>query len=212
MVYELRCYTLFPGKMPDYFKAAETIGRPTRGNNFGINHGYWFSEFGALNQVWHLWQFDSLNDRERLRGELAKVKAWTDSYVPAVRPLIQRQDLRILKPVVDMRPSDGTTGNIYELRIYRTVMGGAAQYGENFKQVRAAREKYSPIWGAWTGELPQPNEWVHLWRYKNLQERTEARAAAMKDPAWLAYIAKGTPLLAEMQSTLLIPASFSPSK
>ena len=99
-----------------------------------------------------------------------------------------------------------------QLRIYRTVMGGAAQYGENFKQVRAAREKYSPIWGAWTGELPQPNEWVHLWRYKNLQERTEARAAAMKDPAWLAYIAKGTLLLAEMQSTLLIPASFSPAK
>ena len=28
MVYELRCYTLAPGKMPEYLKAAETIGRP----------------------------------------------------------------------------------------------------------------------------------------------------------------------------------------
>ena len=25
MVYELRCYTLVPGKMPEYLKAAETI-------------------------------------------------------------------------------------------------------------------------------------------------------------------------------------------
>ena len=25
MVYELRCYTLKPGKMPEYLKAAETI-------------------------------------------------------------------------------------------------------------------------------------------------------------------------------------------
>ena len=47
MVYELRCYTLLPGKMPEYLKAAETIGRPARGQNYGINHGYWTAEFGA---------------------------------------------------------------------------------------------------------------------------------------------------------------------
>jgi hypothetical protein len=177
-----------------------------------VNHGYWTAEFGALNQIWHLWKYDSLNDRERLRGELAKNEKWTKGYVPVIRPLIQRQDLRVMNPVVDIRPDDGTTGNLYELRIYRTVLGGAQQYGENFKAVRAARDKYSPIWGAWTGELPQPNEWIHLWRYKNLQERFEARAAAMKDPAWQAYLAKGPPLLAEMHSTLLIPTNYSPLK
>ena len=82
MVYELRCYTLVPGKMPEYLKAAETIGRPARGNNFGVNHGYWTAEFGALNQIWHLWKYDSLNDRERLRGhvrlrEVERVRAAT---------------------------------------------------------------------------------------------------------------------------------------
>ena len=51
MVYELRCYTLKPGKMPEYLKAAETIGRPARGQNYGVNHGYWTAEFGALNQI-----------------------------------------------------------------------------------------------------------------------------------------------------------------
>ena len=91
---------------------------------------------------------------------------------------------------------DGTTGNVYELRIYRTVLGGAQQYGKNFKEVQAAREKYSPIWGAWTGEFPQPNEWIHLWRYKNLEERFKARGDAMKDPAWQAYLAKGPAKLA----------------
>ena len=35
----------------EYLKAAETIGRPARGNNYGINHGYWTAEFGALNQI-----------------------------------------------------------------------------------------------------------------------------------------------------------------
>lgn len=212
MVYELRCYTLFPGKMPEYLKAAETIGRPARGNNFGVNHGYWTAEFGALNQIWHLWHYESLDERQRLRAELARYKPWTEGYVPVIRPLIQRQDLRVMNAVVDIRPSDGTTGNIYELRVYRTVMGGAQQYADNFKAVREARDKYSPIWGAWTGEFPQPNEWIHLWRYRNLQERFEARAAAMKDPAWQAYLAKGPALLAEMHSTLLIPTNYSPLK
>ena len=74
MVYELRCYTLMPGKMPEYLKAAETIGRPARGNNYGVNHGYWTAEFGALNQIWHLWKYDSYEERTRLRGELMKNK------------------------------------------------------------------------------------------------------------------------------------------
>ena len=107
MVYELRCYTLVPGKMPEYLKAAETIGRPARGNNYGVNHGYWTAEFGALNQIWHLWKYDSLNDRERLRGELAKNKDWTEKYVPTIRPWIQRQDLRVMNPVVSRRLSSG---------------------------------------------------------------------------------------------------------
>ena len=98
MVYELRCYTLMPGKMPEYLKAAETIGRPARGNNYGVNHGYWTAEFGALNQIWHLWKYDSFDERTRLRGELAKNKDWTEKYVPIIRPLIQRQDLRADEP------------------------------------------------------------------------------------------------------------------
>ena len=212
MVYELRCYTLAPGKMPEYLKAAETIGRPARGNNYGVNHGYWTAEFGVLNQIWHLWKYDSLDERTRLRGELGKNKDWTEKYVPTIKPMIQRQDLRLMNAVVDIKPSDGTTGNVYELRIYRCQMGGAVQYGKDFLEVKEAREKYSPIWGAWTGEVPQPNEWIHLWRYKNLQERFEARGAAMKDPAWQAYLAKGPAKLAEMHSTLLMPTNYSPLK
>jgi hypothetical protein len=132
--------------------------------------------------------------------------------VPIVKTCLVRQDLRLMNPVVDIKPSDGTTGNVYEMRIYRCNLGGAQQYGKDFKEVQAAREKYSPIWGAWTGEFPQPNEWIHLWRYKNLEERFKARSDAMKDPAWQAYLAKGPAKLQEMQSTLLLPTNYSPLK
>ena len=85
MVYELRCYTLKPGKMPEYLKAAETIGRPARGQNFGVNHGYWTAEFGALNQIWHLWKYDSYEERTRLRGELDSPRCMPAEAVPAVQ-------------------------------------------------------------------------------------------------------------------------------
>ena len=108
MVYELRCYTLVPGKMPEYLKAAETIGRPARGNNYGVNHGYWTSEFGALNQIWHLWKYDSYDERTRLRAELQKNKDWTEKYVSIVKTCLVRQDLRLMNPVVDIKPSGST--------------------------------------------------------------------------------------------------------
>ena len=127
MVYEFRTYTLAPGKMPEYLKAAETIGRPARGNNYGVNHGYWTSEVGALNQIWHLWKYDSYEERTRLRAELQKNKDWTEKYIPIVKTCVVRQDLRLMNAVVDIRPDDGTTGNVYELRIYRCGLGGAVQ-------------------------------------------------------------------------------------
>ena len=177
MVYELRCYTLFPGKMPEYLKAAETIGRPARGNNYGVNHGYWTAEFGALNQIWHLWKYDSHDERTRLRGELAKNKDWTEKYVPIVRPLHPAPG-----PAADERRGRHQAVRRHHRQRLRAAhlphqLGGAQQYGKDFKEVQAAREKYSPIWGAWTGEFPQPNEWIHLWRYKNLEERFKARVA-----------------------------------
>src|SRR5258708_12813503 len=115
MVYELRCYTLAPGKMPEYLKAAETIGRPARGQNFGVNHGYWTAEFGALNQIWHLWKYDSYDERTRLRGELMKNEKWTKGYVPVIRPLIHPQHLTPINPLFATLPAPNTTATASHL-------------------------------------------------------------------------------------------------
>src|SRR6266851_5126753 len=96
MIYELRTYTFPPGKMGDYMKLAETVGRPVRGNDYGVNKGYWTTEFGTLNQVWHLWEYESLDERARLRAELGKNQRWITEYVPNIRPLLMRQEIRFL--------------------------------------------------------------------------------------------------------------------
>ena len=56
MIFEMRTYSFLPADLPRYLKHAEEVGRPVRRNHFGVNCGYWTSEVGRLNQVWHLWR------------------------------------------------------------------------------------------------------------------------------------------------------------
>ena len=67
MIYELRTYTFNPGKLPAYIEHVEKVGRPVRGDDYGKCWGYWTSEFGQINQAWHLWSYASFDERTRMR-------------------------------------------------------------------------------------------------------------------------------------------------
>ncbi len=212
MIYELRTYTVKPGTIGDMVKAASTVSREIRGDDYGKLEGYWSTEIGPLNQVMHLWSYSDLNERERLRAELASNPRWTGEYTPLIYPLLMRQEVRLLKAIkAPVAPS--STGNIYEFRNYRAKTGGAVrQWLDAFTAVLPAREKYSKIVGLWQTEASQPNEVCHIWAYPSLNARAEARAGALKDPAWQEFLGKATPLLEEMTSTILLPAPHSPLK
>jgi hypothetical protein len=53
---------------------------------------------------------------------------------------------------------------------------------------------------------------VHLWVYKDLNERAAARAKALADPEWQTFLGKAMPLLVHMQAVVLIPTPASPMK
>jgi hypothetical protein len=166
------------------------------------------AEFGALNQVWHLWSYASLDERERMRVELSKNERWIKEYVPNVRPLLARQDIRLLNPVYGVNPP-AKEGGFYELRMYRTNPGLAAGWAASFRDIMKVREKYSRNIGIWTGEAPQPNEVWHMWNYLGTHERMQVRAELAKDPEWRSFTAKGPETIVEMQNTMLVPADFS---
>ena len=212
MIYELRTYTVKPGTLGDMVKAASTVSRAVRGDNYGKLEGYWYTEIGPLNQVMHLWSYPDLNERSRLRAELAKNPRWTSEYTPLIYPLLLRQDIRLLNAVRAPVAPD-TAGNIYEFRNYRAKTGGAVrQWLAAFTAVLPAREKYSKITGLWHTEAGQPNEVCHIWAYPDLNARAEARANALKDPAWQEFLKNSPSLLEEMHSTIMVPAPHSPLK
>jgi hypothetical protein len=145
MIYELRTYTVKPGTLGDMIKAASTVSRDIRKDDYGKLEGYWSTEIGPLNQVLHMWSYNSFDERARMRAELAKNPRWTGEYVPLIRPLLVRQDVRLMNAV---RPpvAPASTGNVYELRNYRgKPAGGLKQWLDAFTAVLPARELWDKI-------------------------------------------------------------------
>jgi hypothetical protein len=210
MVHELRIYTLKPGTVPGYLKANGEIGRPVRGDKYGVLVGAWTTEIGTLNQYVHLWSYESFEERERLRGELAKNKDWGE-YTAQIRPMMVRQDnmLLTLDQEVGFRPVEGK-GHLYELRVYRGHPGMIGTWARAFKDVLPDREKYSKIVGLWTTEVGGLNSAAHMWVYDDLNQRAAARAGAYADPVWGKFPPTVSHCLAEMQSTILVPTPSSP--
>jgi NIPSNAP len=208
MIHELRTYTLKPGTQAQYLKLSGEVGRKIRGDKFGKQEGFWFTEFGTLNQLVHLWSFADLNERDRLRGLLAKDEAWNKEYIPQVRPFLLAQENKILSPVLPLNPTPDP-GWVYELRWYRTHVGATREWLDHFKAVMPAREKHMHRVGLWQTEISQLNEVVHMWAFRDLNDRAASRARLAEEPAWKDFLAKSISLLAHMQAIVLVPAPFS---
>ena len=211
MIHELRVYDLKPGSVGTMLDASGTVARGIRGDNYGKLEGHFSSEIGPLNQYVHLWSFDSIEEMLRLRGELGAREDWKTDYLPLIRPIVLRQTVRILIPVLPMKPVE-TEGNLYELRRYRFKPGQAVPWAAKMAEHMPAREKYSTNLGVWTCQWPDPNEVLHLWVYESFEARMEARKASQADPDWQPVLAAGREVIEEMHSVLLMPSAYSPRK
>ena len=97
MIVEERIYTLEVGKAPEYLRLYEQEGLAIQTPILGNLIGYFSSEIGELNLVVHMWGYESFEERTRRRAELMADPGW-QAYVAKVRPLVLRQENRILIP------------------------------------------------------------------------------------------------------------------
>ncbi len=98
MIVEERIYTLHPGKVPEYMKHYEAEGLAVQTRHLPRMVGYFTTEIGPLNQVIHMWGYDSLDQRAERRAALGADPAW-QAYVAKIRPLIITQESKILLPM-----------------------------------------------------------------------------------------------------------------
>ena len=211
MIHELRTYTTKPGQAMVHVNNSGTLGREIRGDNYGKLVGHWVTEVGPLNQSMHMWEYNDLNERAEKRAALGKLPRWNNEYRPGNKGAIIRQDIRLMNPIIAPK-APASEGNIYEFRNYRLQTGAMGKWLDAFTGALEHREKYSKIVGLWQTEAGQPNEVCHIWAYPDLNTRAEKRAAAAGDPGWQEFLKVGGPLIEEMWSTIMIPASHSPLK
>lgn len=204
MIHELRTYTLKPGSVPEFearFKEALTIRM-----KYSKLAAFWHTEIGPLNQVLHLWPYDDLNHRTETRAAAVKEPSWP----PDVGEYIVNMESEILIPAPFMRPLEPRQmGNIYEMRRYTYQPGVMPEVLKRWGEAVPHREKFSPLAACWYTELGGLNRLIHLWPYKDLNERASVRAASFKDPNWPPATRQW---ILTQENKILVPADFSPLK
>ncbi|MBV8392943.1 MAG: NIPSNAP family protein [Alphaproteobacteria bacterium] len=97
---------------------------------------------------------------------------------------------------------------IFEIRTYLLKPGTAPQADAAFAERIEARAKLSPIAGFWRTEVGTLNQIIHIWPYKDVNERDQIRAEAVKSGVWPPKIAD---FVLDMESKIVHPAPFSPN-
>ena len=204
MLHELRFYEIVAGRLADYINHAGAVAVPFRGDRYGKLLGFWSCEIGAVNCVFNLWEHENVATREALRADLQRQDVWRNEYLPHSQPLMRRQFSRLLKPVAALKPPI-RTGNLYHLRIFRTRAGKTQEFASRLQTALAPSVQQDAI-GTWTGNAGDVNEVVQL----SAHPQTGPLARALQTSEWHAFLKEHGPLVENVESSLMMPASFSP--
>jgi hypothetical protein len=96
---------------------------------------------------------------------------------------------------------------IYEIRTYDIKPGSLAEVEKRFGEAYEHRKKHSPLAAFFHTEIGPLNQIIHIWPYKDLEERARIRAAAIADKTWPP---KTGEFLTAQRTDIFIPAPFSP--
>ena len=203
MIYEVRTYTLKPGSTPQVEEAfAEALPHREKYSKLGA---FWHTDIGPLNQIIHVWPYEDLDERTKVRAEASHDPNWP----PKTAGAVQDMQSEIYIPADFMRPMGGdqALGNIYEMRSYTYQPGAMPEVLKRWGEAIPHREEFSPLAAGMYTELGGLNKWVHIWPYKDLEERNRIRAEAGTTPHWPPPTRE---FLVKQENKILVPAAFSP--
>lgn len=95
MIFEHRTYTVAHGLMDSYLARYEQHALPLQLKHLGRLLGFFVSDIGPLNQVVHIWVYDSLADRETRRAAMDADPAW-QAFKETNKGTFVAQDVKIL--------------------------------------------------------------------------------------------------------------------
>jgi hypothetical protein len=168
--------------------------------------GVWTAEIGALNRILLLRSFDAPDALYEARaraiesgdffgvgGELVDCTFETWAPYPFVKPQLA-----------------GAFGSFYEVRVYAMKPAGMRPTLDAWEVAIPPRTKLSPIVVAAYALDGVTPRMLHICPYNDLNERMRIRGEAVASGSWPPT--SGPDWLTVMQSTICIPAKFSPMR
>ena len=210
MIYEVRTYDLKPRSVPEVEKRfGEAYEKRKKYSELAV---FWHTEIGPLNQIIHVWPYQDLAERDRIRAAAVKDGVWPPKIGEFI--LSMRSDIFIpfaISP--EIKPAK--VGPYFEMRTYTYASGELPVITKAWENAIEGRLKFGPVTAIWYSDLGGLNKFVHIWPYKSLDERVDirnkSRATGAWPPAELAEKQGGRGyLLLAQENKILMPASFSP--
>lgn len=206
MIYEIRTYDLYPRSQPEVIKRFGEAYQVRK--QLGEMAAFFYTDVGPLNQIIHIWPYDDMTHREKIRKEAAKLKGWP----PEINQFIKNMTLEIFTPY-SFSPllTPGKHGPLYEYRSYIIYPGLMGENKKRWEKALPKRQEYSKLGCAMESELGTGSKFVHIWPYKDPNHRYEVRSKTEHDGVWPP---KGDDpkviTVLDQQNKLLYPADFSP--
>ena len=97
MIVDVRTYTLIPRRLTTYLELFEKNALPVMKRHNLELIGYFVSHIGPLNQVVHLWRYDSLADMERKRTARDADPAWAQ-FLAMTEGMLLMQENKAMRP------------------------------------------------------------------------------------------------------------------
>ena len=118
MIYEIRTYGLKVGSQAEVIKRYGEAYEHRK--KYSELTAFFSTEIGPLNEIIHIWGYESLEERTRIRGAASKDANWP----PKIQEFITRMSSEIVTPFpFAPLPKPGKYGPYYEFRQYEMKAG-----------------------------------------------------------------------------------------
>lgn len=105
MIFDHRMYTMRPNRVAAFLATYERVALPLQRKYLGEPYGFWVTDIGPLSRIVHVWQYESIADRQARRDAMEADPAWQDYRKLVIEEdnLLDMQNM-ILKPAPFFTP------------------------------------------------------------------------------------------------------------
>jgi NIPSNAP protein len=208
MIYEMRTYDLHPYSLREFeLSFGEAYKRRMRLSKMAA---FFHTVIGPLNQIIHIWPYNDLEERNRIRAEAVEDGGWPADNAHLIKKMRAEImiPLAIMPEIVPMN-----VGPYFEICTETYATGELPKIIAAWEKSIDVRLQFGPVCALWYSELGGLNKFQHIWPYRSLDQRQEIQEKLKPSGLWPIYGRNENDRayrLESLESKIVMPSTFSP--